>query len=96
MSRCCRSSHCLKTRSFAAPAAVRWGRAHVDLSGVLSIGVDEIQYQLGHKYLTLVYQIDGHCKRLLWIGKERTEATIDGFFDWFGQTRSEAAEAHLQ
>lgn len=70
--------------------AVRWGRAHVDLSGVLSIGVDEIQYQLGHKYLTLVYQIDGHCKRLLWIGKERTEATLDGFFDWFGQTRSEA------
>ena len=27
----------------------------------------------GHHYLTLVYQIDAGCKRLLWIGQERTE-----------------------
>ena len=60
----------------------------MDLSGVLSIGVDEIQYQLGHKYLTLVYQIDGHCKRLLWVGKERKEATLEAFFDWFGKQRT--------
>ena len=31
----------------------------------------------GHKYLTLVYQIDEGCKRLLWIGRERTETRID-------------------
>src|ERR1035438_8494346 len=36
------------------------------------IGVDEIQYAKGHKYLTLVYQIDIGITRLLWIGKERT------------------------
>ena len=29
----------------------------------------EIQYAKGHKYLTLVYQIEQHCTRLLWIGR---------------------------
>lgn len=42
--------------------AVDWGRAHQDLSGVQAIGIDEIAWKRGHKYLTLVYQIDGHCK----------------------------------
>jgi len=28
-----------------------------------AIGVDEIQYAKGHKYLTLVYQIDLHVTR---------------------------------
>ena len=32
-------------------------------------GVDEIQYSKGHKYLTLVYQIDAGCTRLLWVGQ---------------------------
>lgn len=68
--------------------AVEWGRAHIKLDGVASLGVDEIQWRYGQKYLTLVYQIDGHCKRLLWIGRERTEATLHGFFDWFGKERS--------
>ncbi|WP_419650420.1 hypothetical protein, partial [Thiolapillus sp.] len=38
-------------------AAVEWGRAHQDLSGVQAIGIDEIAWKKGHKYLTLVYQI---------------------------------------
>jgi transposase len=37
-----------------------------------------------HKFWTLVYQIDGHCKRLLWIGNDRTEATFHLFFEVFG------------
>ena len=45
---------------------------HRDLDRVDAIGVDEIQWQRGHHYLTLVYQIDGTCRRLLWIGQERT------------------------
>ncbi len=52
--------------------AVTWGRKHQDLSGIEAIGVDEIAWQRGHRYLALVYQIDGHCKRLLWIGEKRT------------------------
>jgi transposase len=72
--------------------AVEWGRAHQDLSGVQAIGVDEIAWKKGHKYLTLVYQIDNHCKRLLWIGKERKTKTLLGFFRWFGTERSQAVK----
>jgi len=68
--------------------AVRWGRKHQDLSGIEAIGVDEIQWQRGHKYLTLVYQIDANCKRLLWIGKKRKVKTLLGFFRWFGKERT--------
>jgi len=70
--------------------AVTWGREHMDLSGIKAIGIDEIQWQRGHKYLTLVYQIDAHCKRLLWIGKKRKVKTLLGFFRWFGKERSQA------
>ncbi len=56
--------------------AVQWGLVHRDLSGASAIGVDEIQWRRGHHYLTLVYQIDPGCKRLLWIGRERTEACL--------------------
>jgi len=70
--------------------AVTWGRKHQDLSGIEAIGVDEIAWQRGHRYLTLVYQIDGHCKRLLWIGEKRTVKTLIRFFRWFGKERSQA------
>jgi transposase len=63
---------------------VVWGLEHRDISGVTSIGVDEIAWQIGHKYLTLVYQIDHHCVRLLWIGKDRTVKTLLRFFRKFG------------
>ncbi len=68
--------------------AVSWGLAHRDLSGIESIGVDEVQWQKGHKYLTLVYQIDNGSKRLLWIGKDRTTKTFLRFFRMFGRERS--------
>jgi transposase len=38
----------------------------------------------GHKYLTLVYQIDLGCTRMLWIGKERTVKTFREFFTMIG------------
>ena len=60
--------------------AVSWGLAHRVLNGVQALGIDEIQWQSGHHYLTLVYQIDDGLKRLLWIGRERTEASLRGFF----------------
>ena len=34
----------------------------------------------GHKYLTLVYQIEQDCTRLLWIGKDRTIESFEQFF----------------
>jgi transposase len=68
----------------AVDYAVRWGLWHRDVSGVQSIGVDEVQWQRGHKYLTLVYQIDAGCKRLLWIGQERREESLRKFFELLG------------
>ena len=72
--------------------AVNWGLKHRNVSQVTAIGVDEIQWQKGHKYLTLVYQIDACHKRLLWLGEARKESTLQAFFDWFGSERSQALQ----
>ena len=68
--------------------AVKWGLAHRDLSNIRAIGVDEVLWHLGHIYLTVVYQIDDGCKRLLWVGKDRTMRTLLKFFQEFGAERS--------
>ncbi len=64
---------------------VNWGLEHRSLGQIDAIGVDEIQYAKGHKYLTLVYQIDIGVTRLLWVGKERTVESFKGFFTAMGQ-----------
>lgn len=60
--------------------AVLWGRLHRKWGRIEAIGIDEIAWRKGHRYLTLVYQIDERRKRLLWIGRERTEESLRGFF----------------
>jgi len=58
---------------------VQWGLAHRKLEGVQSIGVDEIHWGQGKRadsFLTVIYQIDSHCRRLLWVGRKRTQATL--------------------
>jgi len=58
---------------------VQWGLAHRKLEGVESIGVDEIhwgQSKGANSFLTVIYQIDRHCRRLLWVGPKRTQATL--------------------
>jgi len=72
----------------AVEYVVSWGLKHRDLSGIKAIGVDEIAQRKGHNYLTVVYQIDQGCTRLLWVGKERTSKTLEGFFDLLGPERS--------
>ena len=62
----------------AVRMAVDWGRAHRDLANIEAIGVDELSRRRGQRYLTLVYQIDGHCKRLLWVGRERKGRDLGG------------------
>jgi transposase len=63
---------------------VQWGLEHRQLGPIGAIGVDEIQYAKGHKYLTLVYQIEQECTRLLWIGRERTVESFEQFFTLIG------------
>lgn len=72
--------------------AVSWGRDHMDLTEIHAIGVDEIQWQRGHRYLTLVYQIDEARKRLLWVGDGRRVKTLLRFFRWLGKERSAKLE----
>jgi transposase len=72
----------------AVSMAVAWGRERMELSNITAIGVDEIHWSKKLGFMTLVYQIDNHCKRLLWCGEERKEKTIIAFFDWFGGERS--------
>ena len=74
----------------AVALAVAWGRDHVDLTGIRAIGIDEIHWQHGSNFLTLVYQIDSTRKRLLWIGQHRRAKTLLRFFRWFGKERTAA------
>jgi transposase len=58
---------------------VQWGLTHRQLERVYSIGIDEIHWGRGKRadnFLTVIYQIDGHCRRLLWVGRRRTERTL--------------------
>jgi transposase len=76
----------------AVEYVVEWGLAHRSLGPIVAIGVDEIQYGKGHKYLTLVYQIEQECTRLLWVGKERTVESFEQFFTLIGTPLSEKIE----
>src|ERR1035437_1699113 len=70
---------------FAVEYVVGWGLEHRTLEPIRAIGVDEIQYAKGHKYLTLVYQIDQGIIRLLWVGRERTKESFQQFFTFIGK-----------
>jgi transposase len=69
--------------------AVAWGLANRSLDNIAAIGIDEICWKKkSSKFLTLVYQIDNGCKRLLFVGKDRTKKTLLSFFEEFGPERS--------
>ena len=68
----------------AVAMAVDWGRARQPGT---ALGVDEIAWQAGHRYLTLVYQLDAGRRRLLWVGEERKIETLERFFQWFHRPR---------
>lgn len=58
---------------------VHWGLAHRQLQGVRAIGVDEIHWSKGWRadsFLTVIYQIDRQCRRLLWVGRRRSQRTL--------------------
>lgn len=49
------------------------------------IGIDEISYKKGHKYLTVV--VDHGSGRLVWAAPGRDTATLTAFFDALGEDR---------
>jgi transposase len=68
--------------------AVAWGLLERSLADIGAIGVDEVQWQRGHKYLTLVYQLDGERRRLLYVSEGRSKASLAKFFRMLGEERS--------
>ena len=56
------------------------------LAGLERIGIDEISYKRGHKYLTIV--VDHDSRRLVWAAPGRDRNTLRGFFDELGPDRS--------
>ncbi len=55
------------------------------LAGLRRIGIDEISYKRGHKYLTVV--VDHDSGRLVWAAAGRDEKTLRRFFDALGEQR---------
>jgi transposase len=67
---------------------------HIDdarLDQLYRIGVDEISYKRGHKFLTIV--ADHDTGNVVWVGKERSKAAFEDFFAALGPERSAAVEA---
>ena len=61
--------------------------ARVDrLAGLRRIGIDEISYRKGQRYLLVV--VDHDSGRLVWAGKHRNTATLHRFFDDLGAERA--------
>lgn len=56
------------------------------LTGLRRIGVDEISYRKGHRYLLVV--VDHDTGRLVWADKGRDSATLRRFFDVLGEDRA--------
>ncbi|MDM7490886.1 ISL3 family transposase [Rhodococcus sp. CSLK01-03] len=54
-------------------------------AGLRRIGIDEISYKKGHKYLTVV--VDHDSGRLVWAAEGRNADTLRGFFDLLGSER---------
>ncbi len=58
---------------------------HDRLAGLRRIGIDEISYKKGHKYLIVV--VDHDTRRLVWAAPGRNSATVREFFDLLGPER---------
>jgi transposase len=75
-------------RTVGAVVARVWAdtQAGVDLlAGLRRIGIDEISYRKGHKYLLVV--VDHDTGRLVWAGKGADQASLAAFFTRLGPER---------
>jgi transposase len=75
-------------RTVGAVVARVWAdtAGRVDLlAGLRRIGIDEISYRKGHKYLLVV--VDHDTGRLVWAGKGADQDSLTGFFTRLGPER---------
>jgi transposase len=65
---------------------------HRRLDGLLRIGVDEVSYRKGHRYLTVVADHD-EGGRVVWAAEGKNAATLEGFYDELGEDGCAQLEA---
>jgi transposase len=75
-----------KTVASIVEGAVLWGLAHRRWQPLHVIGIDEVSRRKGQQYLTLVYDLQRG--RVVWVGRDRTYATMERFFHWLGPQRA--------
>jgi transposase len=56
------------------------------LEGLVAVGIDEVKYKKGQRYLTVV--CDHLTGRVIWATKGRSKDTVGAFFDALGDERS--------
>ena len=56
------------------------------LDGLRRIGIDEVSYKKGHRYLIVI--VDHDSGRLVWAAPGRDKKTLNTFFDALGKSRS--------
>ena len=61
------------------------------MDGLTKIGVDEIAYKRGHKYLTVV--VDHDSGDVVWVCEGKDAAALTSFYDALGPQRCERLEA---
>lgn len=60
------------------------------LEGLSKIGIDEVSFRKGQRYLTVV--VDHATARVVWVAEGSDEATLERFFDQLGPRRSRALQ----
>jgi transposase len=60
------------------------------LTGLRRIGIDEVSFRKGHRYLTVI--VDHDSGRLVWAAEGHSGATLERFFEELGEARSGAIE----
>jgi transposase len=73
-----------------AAMVVRVVAGHLDqarLDGLYQIGMDEVSYRKGHRYLTVVADHD-RDGAVVWAGEGKSGATLERFFDTVGAERT--------
>lgn len=58
------------------------------LNGLSKIGIDEVSFRRGQRYLTVV--VNHETARVVWVQEGRDEATLERFFDRLGPARAAA------
>lgn len=65
-----------------------WSASFDGFAGLSKIGIDEVSFRRGQRYLTVV--VDHETARVVWVQEGRDEATLERFFDRLGPVRAAA------